>query len=194
MTACWCDRWWDLRDVWRGGAMMAVQALLRVRGKTKERRAVLFDAWEPIDGYFFGGWHGAYLSVDEGYVRDAFTRLGLGGDNVRFVKGNFENTIPRYAAENEGPIAVLRIDGNFVEAHVDALYGLYERVPVGGFVIFDDLLSDSRLQQMWKDFCETHGINEKVIEVTPKRTAYFRKTRAVTVDAAKRPPPYSSSP
>lgn len=34
---------------------------------------------------------------------------------------------------------MLRIDGNFYDSYQDALYYLYPLVPVGGWVIFDDI-------------------------------------------------------
>ena len=37
-------------------------------------------------------------------------------------------------------IAILQLDRNFHDAHQDALYYLYNFVPVGGYVILDDLL------------------------------------------------------
>ena len=47
----------------------------------------------------------------------------------------------------ENPIAVLRIDGNFYDSYQDAMYYLYEYVPVGGFVIFDDYFTHPPVQR-----------------------------------------------
>ena len=72
-------------------------------------------------------------------MRESFSRFGLLGENVKFVKGLFQDSLPGFIVERgDRPIAVLRMDNNFYDGTIRILYDLYERVPVGGFVIFDD--------------------------------------------------------
>ena len=95
------------------------------------------------------------------------------------------------ATERGGaPIAVLRLDGNFYDSHQDALYALYEAVPVGGYVIFDDIRSHVAVKEAWADFCKDQGIVEKLelVDDTDPNGAWFKKSRAVVVDHAKRRP------
>ena len=65
----------------------------------------------------------------------------------------------RYALQKG--IAVLRIDGNFYESYQDALYYLWELVPVGGFVIFDDYVEGKNapwLGHFWAELKRAHGL------------------------------------
>ena len=84
-------------------------------------------------------------------------------------------------AEPTARIAVLRIDGNFYPSYQDALYHLYDRVPVGGIVILDDVLSHSAVMQFWKDFRHDQGLPEKLVRID-KMSAWFRKQKDVRVD------------
>ena len=58
---------------------------------------------------------------------------------------------------------MLRLDGNFYETPLLALHCLYDLVPVGGFVIFDDIRSHPPVAQAWKDFSEAAGVSEEVM-------------------------------
>ena len=44
-------------------------------------------------------------------------------------------------------LAILRLDCNHYEDHLDALYFLYSFVPVGGYVIFDDVFAGPIVRQ-----------------------------------------------
>jgi hypothetical protein len=63
-------------------------------------------------------------------------------------------------------------------------------VPVGGFVIFDDLGSHAEVSRSWDDFCVDQGIREVLEFVRPDdpQGAFFRKQNAVRVDQSKRRP------
>ena len=71
-------------------------------------------------------------------VQGAFETFGLNNDNIHYVKGLFSDTVKEWV-DRKDPIAVLRVDGNFYASYQDVLYAVYENVPVGGIVIFDDL-------------------------------------------------------
>ena len=43
---------------------------------------------------------------------------------------------------------MLRIDGNFVQAHIDVYHYLYDLVPIGGMVILDDAFVHAR--RFWR--------------------------------------------
>jgi O-methyltransferase len=93
------------------------------------------DAFEAIPGY--GAAIASYLETSLATVEHNFAKYGLYDDRVKFFKGLFKDTVPAFRQQhNESKIAVLRIDGNFYDSYQDALYYLYELVPVGGYVIF----------------------------------------------------------
>ena len=61
-------------------------------------------------------------------------------------------------------LALLRVDGNFYESYHSALYHLWDAVPVGGAILFDDF-SASRAgatgpRLAWEDFKRAHGLSE----------------------------------
>ena len=73
----------------------------------------------------------------------------------------------------------------------DALYAFYESVPVGGFVIFDDIRSHPAVALAWADFCLDQGITEvlQVVDDKDPHAQWFRKQQAVPINQAKKRPP-----
>ena len=136
--------------VWRGGcaALMAYAA-----GERSRRRIWLFDSFEGLpeptekDGdraivYASYRATGALRSIDLNTAApedalEAMARLGIDHSRVVIRKGWFQETVPAAAAEI-GPIAVLRLDGDWYESTKVCLEHLYDLVVPGGFVILDD--------------------------------------------------------
>ena len=65
-----------------------------------------------------------------------FNKLKL-GDNVKLVKGWFEDTLPLYKSR-VGKIAFLRMDGDWYESTKCVLESLYDNVVPGGYILIDD--------------------------------------------------------
>ena len=184
--------------VWRGGVCIYAKAVLDLlcegRGSAASaaaqaapRDVVVFDAFEDVPGY---GAATSYLSVSEQLVRSAFDKYTVGTDGVVFVRGLFKDSLPdfREARIRAGgkPIAVLRIDGNFYDSHQDALYYLYDFVPVGGIVIFDDY-SHEQAREAWDDFQRDQNFGESVTRISApdENGGWFVKQVAVVVDFSK---------
>ena len=172
--------------VWRGGAIIYAKGVLRVLGQEASRRVHVFDAFGKIPktgrGYSAGA--DSYLSVPFKRVRRTFQNYGLLDEHVTFHQGLFEQTVPAFRRAKSGllQIAVLRIDGNFYSSYQTVLYNMYEFVPVGGFLIFDDVgVGDHGVMRCWKDFKREQRIPDELIYVT-KEAAYFRKTVERQVD------------
>jgi len=66
-----------------------------------------------------------------------FDKLLLPRNEVHLVKGWFQDTVPLHR-ERIGPIAVLRLDGDWYESTKIPLENFYEQVVPGGYVIIDD--------------------------------------------------------
>jgi hypothetical protein len=66
-----------------------------------------------------------------------FERLEIEPERVEIRQGWFQDTLPA-AAREVGPIAVLRLDGDWYESTRVCLEQLYDLVVPGGFVIIDD--------------------------------------------------------
>jgi hypothetical protein len=75
-----------------------------------------------------------YLCAPEGAARTAMEETG---QRFEIVKGWFDETVPKFAAE-QSTIALLRLDGDWYESTMVCLTHLFPLVPDGGLVIFDD--------------------------------------------------------
>jgi hypothetical protein len=137
--------------VWRGGSTQAAALALMERGDTN-RHLHLFDTFEgmppptdkdldhrgrPADELLAASertsalW--AVASLDD--VRDGMSRIGYPAEKVHFHPGLVEDTIPGLAPER---IAILRLDTDWYESTRHELEHLYDRVPSGGVILFDD--------------------------------------------------------
>jgi len=178
--------------VWRGGAMAmatACQKEYKTAGGPIDRHLFLFDAFEEIPKSAYG--HASeFLFNAQQDVVEIFESLGLMDQNVvHFKKGLFQKTVPEM--ENDpllAQIAVFRIDGNFYDSYHDALYYGYERIPVGGILIFDDVMSHDAVMRAWKDFKQDQGLPETLNRIDT-HSAWFRKEKMITVDKTKMKPP-----
>jgi hypothetical protein len=119
--------------VWRGGCA-ALMAWL-----SPSRKVWAFDSFEGLpepgarDGAEAAGW-GGRLAASEQVVHEVFAKVGV-VPQVR--KGWFDESLP-LAKTEVGPIAVLRLDGDFYESLKVCLENLYDQVSPGGVVIIDD--------------------------------------------------------
>jgi hypothetical protein len=68
-------------------------------------------------------------------VQETFNKYNLPLDNVNFVKGWFQHTVPVNEVEE---ISILRLDGDLYESTLVCLQHLYPKVVTGGAVIIDD--------------------------------------------------------
>ena len=172
--------------VWRGGASIYAQLVMKCLRQMHERRVLVFDAFETLLHLNMYGTASSYLSVTEQEVRHNFAKYGV-LKGAHFYKGLFSNSLPHFTIQNQAEnrsISVLRIDGNFYSSYQDVLYELYSLVPVGGIVIFDDILSHKGVQDFWRDFTHDYSMNE-VLHAIDDHSAWFRKERAVELDRAK---------
>lgn len=172
--------------VWRGGASIYAQLVLKCLGQMEARRALIFDAFEALAGKQVYGKASNFLSVTEHEVKHNFEKYGV-LNTAHFFKGLFSDSLPKFAKQyrTEGrTIAVLRVDGNFYSSYQDVLYELYRFVPVGGIVIFDDVMSHKGVQQFWIDFTRDYSMKE-LLHPIDDHSAWFRKERVVHVSRNK---------
>ena len=74
------------------------------------------------------------------------------------------------------------MDCNFYDSYQDACYFLYERVHVGGIIIFDDFLSHRDVMKFWTEFNEEQKLGIGKLIKIDKHSAWFRKPEDVVVD------------
>lgn len=134
--------------VWRGGSAMICATVLKELGQT-DRRLYLYDTFEgmPEPGdrdvrctgesareawqRLKGNWDRA--SLEE--VKQNMASTGYPMENIVFVRGRVEETIPRVAP---GSISLLRLDTDWFESTFHELVHLFPRVSSHGVVIVDD--------------------------------------------------------
>ena len=179
--------------VWRGGASIYARAVLNVLlgedTPSTLRRVRLFDAFGLIEGY---GAASEFLAVSLPAVKANVATYGF-NEGVEYHMGLFNESLPRFYEDHKNnphqKVSVLRIDGNFAESYHDALYYMWDFVPVGGFVIFDDFSAENtqrnsnagQLHRCWLDFRRAHGLTEKLLTIDWS-SSFFRKTTNVKVD------------
>ena len=139
--------------VWRGGSCMLMALALRNLGH-EDRRIFLYDTfagmtrpgahdirqrdrqeqltrWEVSRRDDHNEW--AYASLEE--VRRNLASTGYPEDNLVFVQGEVEGTLPDRAPER---IALLRLDTDWYESTYHELVHLYPRLEPQGVLLLDD--------------------------------------------------------
>ena len=137
--------------VWRGGSMMAVAHVLKGMRETG-RGLFLFDTFtgmsEPSDrdAQFDGPAASNLLAASTkdspvwacASLEDVTTNLASTGypmENVHFIQGKVEDTIPQKAPAG---ICLLRLDTDWYESTKHELSHLYPRLARNGILIIDD--------------------------------------------------------
>lgn len=171
--------------VWKGGAA-AVMA--RVAGDG--RKTWLFDSFEGLpepsaeDGdearSYAEGRAGGRLdplgrcvASFEEVERWFFDTLKFSRSSVMLRKGWFQETLPRARAEI-GPIAVLRLDGDWYESTRVCMEALYDNVAPGGVVIVDDYYFWKGCGRAVDDFLARRGLTPDLRRIDASG-AWFRK-------------------
>jgi hypothetical protein len=155
--------------VWRGGACIFMRGVLKAYGVT-DRTVVVADSFEgmpatdtrayPADrADTFGQWNKIAVSLDE--VQANFRRYELLDDQVQFVKGWFNQSLPGAPV---GALSLLRLDSDLYSSTTDVLTALYDRVSVGGHIIVDDY-GISTCRAAIDDFRAARGISDEIIDI-----------------------------
>ncbi|MDH3707751.1 MAG: TylF/MycF family methyltransferase [Acidimicrobiia bacterium] len=156
--------------VWRGGVCILLRGILAAHEVT-DRTVWVADSFEGIpepdgdrypadEGIDFSGIPALAVPADQ--VRANFERYGLLDDQVRFLEGWFEHTLPEAPIDQ---IALLRLDGDLYQSTMDALGALYPKVATGGYVIVDDYLAWEGCRQAVDYYRAQHGIDDQIIEI-----------------------------
>ncbi|NEO12986.1 MULTISPECIES: TylF/MycF family methyltransferase [unclassified Moorena] len=155
--------------VWRGGATIFMQAILKAYG-IRDRNVWVADSFEglpapnikkyPADtGLDLSNIQVLAVTIEE--VRSNFERYGLLDEQVRFLKGWFRDTLPTAPIEQ---LAVLRLDGDLYESTMDSISNLYPKLSVGGYVIIDDYQIPACAKAI-HDYREQNNITEKILVI-----------------------------
>jgi len=158
------------------GGCSALMAMVAKRDPGK-RRMWLFDSFQGIpdptaddfdEQKEATGEHirplvrGSCLGTKSRVESVLFSRFGLSQDSVCLVEGWFQDTLPVYR-DQIGPIAVLRLDGDWYESTLCCLLNLYDRVSPGGYIIIDDYGSCFGCKKAVHEFLDSAGIKARLI-------------------------------
>jgi len=94
-------------------------------------------------------------------VEDNFIKYDLLDEQVRFVKGYFEDTLWDIPAEK---FCLLRLDGDMYSSTIISLEALYPRLSQGGYVVIDDF-GLAPCAEAVNDFRKANNIHSKIIDV-----------------------------
>jgi O-methyltransferase len=155
--------------VWRGGACIFLRGLLKAYGDT-ERTVWVADSFRGLpqpaehrdEDAEDALWSDPSLAVPQSQVQANFARYDLLDDQVRFLPGWFEDTLPTAPVQR---LAVMRLDGDMYDSTMVALESLYPKLSVGGYVIIDDYHAVRGCQQAVDDFRTRTGITDELRQV-----------------------------
>jgi len=163
--------------VWKGGSS-AIMALA-IKNAGQERHLHLFDSFEGLpnptekDGeqaaiYSGGRNQGTLATVNQccaglDEVRDLILdKIKVPKELAHFHVGWFQNTIPVDAGQL-GPIALLRLDGDWYDSTKICLEHLYPHLSPGGIIILDDYHYWEGCRKATDEYRQQHGITAPIL-------------------------------
>jgi len=163
--------------VWKGGC---IATMAWVAKQANSNRSIwLFDSFEglpvptELDGPRAQEYIGRYAASVEDVEGILFSRLEINRDSVHIVKGWFQDTLP--ASKDEiGPIAILRLDGDWYESTRCCLENLYDQIVPSGYVILDDYGCWEGCKIATDEFLQHSNISVTLAEIDNKGR-FFRK-------------------
>jgi hypothetical protein len=125
-----------------------------------------FDSFEGLPADWFLGVGQGYFSL-QGQMPDLKARQ----QNVRLVKGWFNESVPEFAAQIDGPAAFLHIDCDLYESTKTIFDGLADRIVPGTVILFDEYLNYPGWQnhevKAFREFCEAHKVRYRYVGFAP---------------------------
>lgn len=161
--------------VWRGGMTIFMRGVLKSLGDN-HRKVLVADSFEGLpdpdkeqDSF---GWFESAMCVSLEEVKSNFSRYGLLDDQVEFIKGYFNETLPKADITS---LSVLRVDADLYESTMDVLNSLYPKLSAGGYAIFDDYLNLVDCRRAIDEYRQKHNITDPIIEID-QRAVYWIKS------------------
>ncbi len=163
--------------VWRGGACIFMQGYLRAYDMA-DRRVFVADSFEglplpgPKDSLDLSRRVFPELAVSRADVERNFELYNLLDDNVVFLEGWFDQTLPTAPVER---LALLRLDGDLYDSTMDSLVHMYGNVVPGGIVIVDDYNNLPECRAAVQDFFAGRGESPPGYEEVDWTAVWWRK-------------------
>lgn len=165
--------------VWRGGACIFARGVLKSHNVV-DRKVIVADSFEGLPAPDIGKWPADkgdphhkidVLAISEAIVRENFSAYGLLDDQVEFIPGYFEQTLP---GRKFGALAVVRLDGDMYGSTWTALEALYPQLSPGGFLIVDDYTLPN-CRRAVHDYREQQAIAGELVPIDAA-SVYWRKS------------------
>ena len=165
--------------VWRGGATIFMSGL--IKSYLQKRKVFVCDSFNglpkpdvekyPDDS---GDQHWTYkdLNVSIEEVYNNFKSYDLLTDNVVFVEGWFDQTLPLLKGE---VFSIIRLDGDMYGSTWAALENLYPKLSIGGYLIVDDWLLEGANKSVL-DYRKMYNIDDE-LEFINDHSVFWRKTK-----------------
>ena len=156
--------------VWRGGSCIFMAALLKEKNVIN-RNVWVADSFEGlpkpnVEKYAEDKDDIHYihpeLAISMETVKANFNKYDLLGNNIKFLKGWFKDTLPTAPIDT---LAILRLDGDMYESTMDGLVNLYHKLSKGGYLIVDDWGVVEACKKAVLDFRQQHNINDEIIDI-----------------------------
>jgi O-methyltransferase len=168
--------------VWRGGATIFMRGVLKAYNSPK--KVFVADSFDglpepdiekyPADE---GDVHHTHerLAISARRVKQNFDGYGLRDDQVIFIKGFFDKSLPIAPIEK---LSIIRLDGDMYGSTWESLEHLYPKLQTGGFIIVDDYGLDN-CKSAIHDYRTKYSIDD-VIQTDnngiPIQGCFWRKT------------------
>jgi O-methyltransferase len=175
--------------VWQGGCAAAMQLTAQALPTVGPRALHLFDSFEglppvqAIDGPMAKSWQqdvagpiyfdNCTASLES--VQQNLRQLGLDGGPITLHKGWFEQTVPAFAEQYGGTIALLRLDGDWYESTKVCLENLYPLVSENGVVIIDDYYAWDGCAVAVHEYFGAQRLNHRIRALPDFSAAYVIK-------------------
>lgn len=116
---------------------------------------------------------GSCLGTIEQVSELMFSKLKFAKNEVNLIKGWFQDTVP--VTKNKiGPIAILRLDGDWYESTKVPLENFYDQITEGGYIIIDDYLTCFGSRKAVDEYLLNHKI-ETTINLDGRGGIWFMK-------------------
>jgi len=154
---------------WRGGATIFMRAFLKAYDVDDRIVYVAdsFDGLPPPDPRYLADADDRHHTIDFlrvtlKEVKENFRRYNLLDQQVRFIKGFFQDTLTHTPIKK---LALLRLDGDMYGSTIQALDSLYDKLSPGGFVIVDDYGAIKACKAAVRDFRKERNIKEPILKI-----------------------------
>jgi len=125
-----------------------------------------FDSFEGLPSDWFFDYRKGFFSLD-----GEAPRIEASQYNFRLVQGWFENSVPAFAAQVDGPAAFLHIDCDIYDSTRTVLEGLADRIVPGTVIVLAEYLNypgwERHEHRAFAEFCQAHAVRYRYAAFTP---------------------------